>query len=236
MKPVRILFVEDDPYLGMMVTDLLESRAFAVFYEKTAEKGLELFMREEPDLCVLDVMLPGMDGFELGRRIRSANPFIPIIFLTARSQKDDIIEGYDSGADDYIRKPFHMEELILRINAILRRNSKIVDSGQENLQFEIGKYQFDSQQMKLNFQGESDKLTLKESEMLKIFCENQGKLVEREYILKKVWGDDSYFNTRSMDVFIHKLRARFSQDSGIQILNLRGKGFKLLVGDEPPNT
>lgn len=231
MKPVRILFVEDDPYLGMMVSDLLESRGFTVFYEKTAEKGLELFIREEPDLCVLDVMLPGMDGFELGRRIRSSDPSIPIMFLTARSQKDDIIEGYVSGADDYIRKPFHMEELILRINAILRRNSKMVDSGQEKAPFEIGMYQFDFQQMKLHFRGESEKLTLKESEMLKIFCENPGKLIEREYILKKVWGDDSYFNTRSMDVFIHKLRSRFSQDSGIQIINLRGKGFKLLVGD-----
>ena len=236
MKPVRILFIEDDPYLGLMVRDLFESRGFIVLYEKSAEKGLELFIREEPDLCVLDVMLPGMDGFELGRRIRSADPSIPIIFLTARSQKDDIVEGYVSGADDYIRKPFHMEELILRVNAILRRNSKIVDSGQEKVQFKIGMYQFDFQQMKLNFQRESDKLTLKESEMLKIFCENPGKLIKREYILKKVWGDDSYFNTRSMDVFIHKLRARFSQDSRIQIINLRGKGFKLLVGDEPSNT
>ncbi len=226
-----ILFVEDDPYLGTIIKDLLEIEGFNIIFHKTAESALEDFMGKKVDLCLLDVMLPGMDGFELGRKIRSLNKIIPILFLTAKSQKADVIEGFVAGADDYLKKPFAMEELVLRIRALLRRSSGMEFNEPEFKKFSFGKYHFNHPEKVLQYDGKSHILTHRESEILKLLCENRNQLVERNLILAKVWGDDSYFNARSMDVFLAKLRKHFKNDSEVSITNVRGLGFKLFVKD-----
>jgi len=231
MSKIKILFVEDDPYLGLMVNDLFESRGYEVFYRKDAESGLDTYKLDGPDLCVLDVVLPGMNGFELAKKIRSDNPDIPSIFLTARNHKDDIIEGYSSGADDYLRKPFHMEELILRVDALLRRlNTGNLPASRTHV-YSFADCQFDSELMTLAIGSTCVELTPKEAGMLKIFCDHPGKLIERDYILKQVWGDDSYYNIKSMDVFMHKLRSRFKNEPRFKIQNIRAKGFRLVITD-----
>ena len=228
MKEPQILFVEDDPYLGLMVNDLFESKGFSVRDEKSGESALKTFIKDTPDLCVLDVMLPGMNGFELGRRIREINPDVPIIFLTARTQKDDVVEGYASGADDYLRKPFHMEELILRVQVLLKRSNDNVLTESENQVIEFQGYQFNFNLFTLESSSDTLRLTPKEAGILKILCAHPGELIARDYILKEVWGDDNYFSIKSMDVFMHKLRGRFRQDPSITIVNVRGRGFKLV--------
>ena len=228
MKRIQILLVEDDPYLGLIVNDLFESRGYKVFYEKSGESGYKTFEKEVPDLCVLDVVLPGIDGFNLGRKIRSKNPSVPIIYLTALTQKDDLIQGYASGADDYIRKPFHMEELILRVETLLKRYGKISATDRNRHLFEFLDYRFDPFTMTLESPSGSVLLTPKETGILEILLNHLGELVDREFILKEVWGNDSYFNIKSMDVFMHKLRSRFSQDKRIRIINVRGRGFRMI--------
>jgi len=232
MKKITILFVEDDPFLGLLTKDLLESCNYTVLYTKTAEESLKLFMKGDIDLCILDVMLPKMDGFELGRKIRQMNKNVPIIFLTARSMKDDVVEGFRIGADDYIRKPFNMEELLLRIETILRRTHLIQDYAEETGIFSFGTYTFCHKKRELKHNDRNISLTYRESEILKLLLENRNELVERELILKKIWGDDSYYNARSMDVFLTKLRSCFKNDPKIEIVNIRGKGFKLMIYTE----
>lgn len=229
MNKLTILFVEDDPYLGLVIKDLFELNAYNVLFAKTAESGMELFLKSDPDICVLDVMLPKMDGFELGKKIRSINKKLPIIYLTARSMKEDVIEGFKIGADDYIKKPFNMEELILRIQAIIRRAYDISESTNEKEIFEFGKYTFMYKKKQLHYDGKEHKLTHKESEILKMLCSNPDSVINREYILTKTWGENSYFNARSMDVFIAKLRTHFKNDPQIEIVNIRGQGFKLII-------
>jgi len=179
-------------------------------------------------MCLLDVMMPKKDGFSLAKEIRLKDPEIPIIFLTAKSMKEDTIQGFKSGADDYITKPFSMEELLMRIAAIFRRvNKQEPESAPES--YTIGTYIFDTVGLKLSLNELSTKLTTKESELLKLFCQNQNKPVSRSFALKLIWGDDSYFNARSMDVYITKLRKHLKGDENIKILNLHGEGFKLIT-------
>ena len=230
-ESINLLFVEDDPYLGTIIKDLLEIEGFSIYFHKSAESALHVFMSQKMDLCLLDVMLPGMDGFELGRKIRSLDKEIPILFLTAKSQKADVVEGFRAGADDYLKKPFAMEELVLRIRALLRRCNRLWSIESETKSFDFGRYHFDYPKKELFYDGEAHQLTHREGEMLSLFCQNQNILVERNLILAKVWGDDSYYNARSMDVFLAKLRKHFRNDPEVSIINVRGRGFKLMVPD-----
>jgi len=229
MKKVTILFVEDDPFLGFLTKDLLESSNYAVLFSLAAEEALELFIAKNPDLCILDVMLPKMDGFELGRKIRQINKKVPIVYLTARSMKDDVVEGFRIGADDYIRKPFNMEELLLRIETILRRSNITPGHVKETNVISFGAYTFFYKRKVLKLGDKVISLTHRETEILRLLIENKNEIVERELILKSIWGDDSYYNARSMDVFLTKLRSRFKNDPEIEIVNIRGRGFKFMI-------
>lgn len=227
-QKLRILLAEDDPNLGMLLQEYLITKNYDVELAVDGDQGLDFFISKGSfDLCVLDVMMPKKDGFTLAKDIRMHDKEVPIIFLTAKSMKEDTLKGFKSGADDYITKPFSMEELLMRMNAILRRVNKANVEVSPST-FSIGKYEFDTMSNLLVLNGESQKLTTKESELLKLFCQNLNKPVSRSFALKLIWGDDSYFNARSMDVYITKLRKHLKADAGIQILNLHGEGFKLI--------
>ena len=223
----KILLVEDDPNLGELLQEFLESKSYQTCLATDGNKGVELFMAEPFDLCILDVMMPKKDGFAVAKEIRMKDQDVPIVFLTAKSMKDDTIQGFKVGADDYITKPFNMDELLHRIQAILRRYRK--DSTKQPSVVQFGGYQFDSDHQLLEFETNKQKLTSKEAAILKLFCENINQPLSRSFILKMVWGDDSYFNARSMDVYLTKLRKFLRHDDTVQIINLHGEGFKLLV-------
>lgn len=227
---LKILLAEDDPNLGMLLQEYLIAKNYEVELAKDGNEGLDMFLSGENfDMCLLDVMMPKKDGFSLAKEIRLKDPEIPVIFLTAKAMKEDTIQGFKSGADDYITKPFSMEELLMRIAAIFRRvNKQEPESAPES--YTIGTYIFDTVGLKLSLNELSTKLTTKESELLKLFCQNQNKPVSRSFALKLIWGDDSYFNARSMDVYITKLRKHLKGDENIKILNLHGEGFKLITG------
>ncbi len=227
---LKILLAEDDPNLGMLLQEYLIAKNYDVELAKDGNEGLDIFLKGEGfDMCLLDVMMPKKDGFSLAKEIRLKDADIPIIFLTAKSMKEDTIQGFKSGADDYITKPFSMEELLMRIAAIFRRvNKQEPESAPES--YAIGSYKFDTIGLKLSIDDSSTKLTTKESELLKLFCQNANKPVSRSFALKLIWGDDSYFNARSMDVYITKLRKHLKRDQNIKILNLHGEGFKLITG------
>jgi len=227
MQRHKILLIEDDPNLGFILHENLELQGFAVKLCTDGEQSLAAYHREQFDLCLVDVMLPKKDGFTLAREIRKTNQGIPIIFLTAKSLKDDRIEGFKIGGDDYMTKPFSMEELVLRIQAVLKR-SKPVENKTKSV-FTIGKYSFDYEQQSLAIGNKRQKLTSKESELLKLLCLHRNDTLERELALKMVWGEDSYFNGRSMDVFISKLRKYLQEDQTVEIMNVHGRGFKLVV-------
>ncbi len=224
---MKILLVEDDPNLGELLQEFLESKGYQTHLAIDGNKGVERFMSEPFDLCILDVMMPKKDGFAVAKEIRMKDRDVPIVFLTAKSMKDDTIQGFKVGADDYITKPFNMDELLLRIQAVLRRYRK--DSAVSSNVFRFGSYQFDANHQVLDFEEHKQKLTSKETAILKLFCENINQPLSRSFILKMVWGDDSYFNARSMDVYLTKLRKFLRHDDTVQIVNLHGEGFKLLV-------
>lgn len=226
---LKILLAEDDPNLGMLLQEYLIAKNYEVVLAKDGNEGLDMFLSGENfDMCLLDVMMPKKDGFSLAKEIRLKDPDIPVIFLTAKSMKEDTIQGFKSGADDYITKPFSIEELLMRIAAIFRRvNKQEPESAPES--YTIGTYIFNTVNLKLTLKESSTKLTTKESELLKLFCQNQNKPVSRSFALKLIWGDDSYFNARSMDVYITKLRKHLKEDENIKILNLHGEGFKLIT-------
>lgn len=234
MNKGKILLVEDDPNLSMVLQDYLEMLGYKVHLSNNGVEGLMAFSKGVFDMCILDVMMPRKDGFTLAEDIRQTNKEVPIIFLTAKSLKEDRIKGFQTGADDYITKPFSTEELSLRIEAILRRcQIGENDNLKEKLSIcQIGGYTFDSENMLLTGFEESRPLTRKETALLSILCENQNKLIAREFLLKKVWGDDDYFLGRSMDVFIAKLRKYLSADTSISITNVHGAGFKLETGKQ----
>jgi len=226
----NILLVEDDKNLGGLLQEYLIAKGFDTQLEVDGDKGAKAFVNGEFDLCVLDVMMPIKDGFTLAKEIRNLDKQIPIIFLTAKSLKTDKVEGFQSGADDYMTKPFSMEELLLRVNAILRRTHGVgatVSTSQSN--FNIGSLSFDYNKRLLTGNDLDQKLTSKEAELLKLLCENKNDVMERSVALNKIWRDDSYFNARSMDVYITKLRKYLKFDPTVEIVNMHGRGFKLLT-------
>lgn len=222
---MHILLVEDDNSLGYILREYLNMHEFQVTWAKDGELGLEAFENEKFDLCVLDVMMPKMDGFTLAENLRARNSTIPIVFLTAKALKVDKLKGFKIGADDYIVKPVDEEELIARINAIIKRSAGLLQPEQER--FSIGKYEFDFSNQALYLGTQKQTITTKEAEVLKQLCLHKGQIMDREQTLKNLWGHSDYFNRRSMDVFISKLRKYLSGDDNIKITNVHGKGFVL---------
>lgn len=227
-KKLKILLAEDDVNLGNLLCDYLKAKGYNTVLATNGDEAFTFFAKGSFDLCLFDVMMPVKDGFTLAREIRKINEAIPIIFLTAKSMKDDTLQGFESGADDYITKPFSMEELLARINAVLRRTKSHVEEQEENL-FKIGDYTFDYQKRSLSINGETQKLTSKENDLLRLLILNKGKVLERSYALKAIWGDDNYFNARSMDVYIAKLRKHLGEDEHIEIMNVHGRGFRFFI-------
>ncbi len=228
----RILLVEDDPNLGMLLQDYLQLKGkFDVVLSTDGEEGLRAFNKQHFDLCILDVMMPKKDGFALGRDIRKIDENVPIIFATAKAMMEDKVSAYDLGGDDYITKPFRIEELLLRINALLKRvAAKDRETpGPLPTQFEIGDYTFDFTTQLIHYKGQNQKLSTKEAELLQLLCINKNSVLTREEALLSIWHDDNYFNGRSMDVFLSKLRKYLKDDPKVEILNVHGKGYKLLV-------
>lgn len=224
-KPKRILLVEDDTNLGFVVKDNLEGNGYHVNLCENGEIAWQTFNNLDFDLCILDIMLPKMDGFTLAERIRSSNDEIPILFLSAKSMSEDKIHGFQIGADDFITKPFSIEELLLRIEVFLRRTTRI-DLEKES-HFLIGEYAFDHANLNLSRGSETKGLTKREADLLKFLCLNKHVVVKRAEILNRIWGDDDYFNGRSLDVFISKLRKYLKKDPSIEIVNYHGVGFRL---------
>ncbi|MBI5215199.1 MAG: response regulator transcription factor [Ignavibacteriae bacterium] len=229
MAEKKILLLEDDPNLGFMLQENLELRGYEVKLCTNGDDGMKAYTAERFDLCLVDVMMPKKDGFTFAREVRERDQQTPLIFLTAKSLKEDRIEGLKIGADDYITKPFSMEELALRIQAVLKRSVAPSHHSHDGTTFTIGNYVFDYERQTLQIKNKKQKLTAKEAELLKLFCLHLNATLERELALKEIWGDDSYFNGRSMDVFISRLRSYLKSDSRIEILNVHGKGFKLVV-------
>jgi DNA-binding response OmpR family regulator len=230
MKEINanILLVEDDENLGTLLSEYLNSKGYQTTLANDGEKGLRKFLNQSFDICILDVMMPVKDGFTLAKEIREVNTEVPIVFLTAKSMKEDTLEGFTIGADDYITKPFSMDVLLMRIKAILRRFNDGGTSKDRTI-FEIGSYNFDSERRVLSKDGKEEKLTSKENDLLKLLAMSDGKTLERKAALMLIWGDDNYFNSRSMDVYITKLRKYLKADEDIEIINIHGKGFKLYI-------
>jgi two-component system, OmpR family, response regulator len=227
VKP-QILLCEDDTNLGMVLKNYLELNDYNVTLERDGKLGLAAFQREKFDLCLLDVMMPNMDGFTLAEEIRDVNPDVPLFFLSAKTMKDDIIQGYKLGADDYITKPFDSEVLLHKIKAILKRNEEL-HREEVNAEYDLGRYHFNPRLRELIIDGKTQTLSPKENELLKMLSEYKNDLLSREIALKKIWGSDTYFNGRSMDVYIAKLRKYLKEDSAIEIVNIHGNGFRLVV-------
>ena len=226
-KP-KILLCEDDTNLGMVLKNYLELNDYDVTLERDGRLGLAAFQREKFDICLLDVMMPNMDGFTVAEEIRDINPDVPLFFLSAKTMKDDIIQGYKLGADDYITKPFDSEVLLHKIKAILKRNEEM-HREEVNAEFDLGKYHFNPRLRELTVNGKVQTLSPKENELLKLLAEHLNDLLPREHALKKIWGSDTYFNGRSMDVYIAKLRKYLKEDTNIEIVNIHGNGFRLVV-------
>ena len=229
MEKNTILLAEDDQNLGGILKSYLEAKGYQTNLSVDGKEALENFKRGDFNFCILDVMMPVMDGFTLAKEIRKIDKDIPILFLTAKAMQEDKIAGFEVGADDYLTKPFSMEELLLRIKAILRRYNEAKEKKPENSIFEFGGYNFDYNRQILTFKGEEQKLTSKEAELLKLLCENLNNVLDRSVALNKIWYDDSYFNARSMDVYITKLRKYLKDDDNVNLINVHGVGFKLVV-------
>jgi DNA-binding response OmpR family regulator len=221
---IKIVYAEDEQSLGKIVKESLETRGFTVYYCPDGLTALDTYHEVLPDILVLDVMMPKKDGFTLAKEIRLENQTIPIIFLTAKSQTRDVVEGFELGGNDYLKKPFSMEELIVRIHALLeRRKAKLKKDS-----ITLGNFQFNYIKQALTIENQETMLTHRESELLFHLSEKRNELLDRTFILNKIWGDDDFFNARSMDVFISKLRKKLKKDPSIQILNVRGYGYKLV--------
>ena len=216
-EKTKILLCEDDENLGTLLCEYLIAKGYDAVLCPDGEVGFREFQKDKYDICILDVMMPKKDGFTLAGEIRQINSQVPIIFLTARVQKEDVLEGFDKGADDYITKPFSMEELVKRVEAILRK---------------IGKYMFDTQKQLLTIGTKQTKLTTKENELLSLLCSHANEILKRNDALRTIWIDDNYFNARSMDVYITKLRKHLKDDDQVEIINIHGQGYKLIIPDE----
>ena len=228
MERLKILVVDDEQRMRKLVRDFLVKKNFDVMEAGDGEEAVDIFYENKDiALIILDVMMPKKDGFTLAQEIRAANAEIPIIFLTAKTLKEDILEGFKIGADDYITKPFSMEELTFRIEAILRRVRG--KRNKESNIYKIGRFTFDTQKQILSIDGKNTKLTTKESELLGLLCAHANEILQRDFALKTIWIDDNYFNARSMDVYITKLRKHLKEDDSIEIINIHGKGYKLIT-------
>lgn len=226
-QKLHILLCEDEESLGMLLREYLQAKGYDAELYLDGEAGYKAFMRSKFDMCLLDVMMPKMDGFTLAREMRVQNPDVPIIFLTAKNLKEDILEGFKLGADDYLTKPFSMDELVYRMEAILRR---VKGKNQRNIvRYKLGKFGFDVQRQVLSIGEKQTKLTTKESELLTLLCMHANDVLERELALKSIWIDDNYFNARSMDVYITKLRKHLREDETLEINNVHGKGYRLIA-------
>ena len=230
MANVKVLLCEDDENLGMLLREYLQAKEYDVDLMPDGEEGAKAFAENRYDLCILDVMMPQKDGFTLAQEIRHLNSRVPIIFLTAKTLKEDVLAGFKIGADDYMTKPFSMEELLFRIEAILRRTSNKKNKVGNNYKF--GRYEFDTQKQTITIDGVSSRLTTKESELLGLLAQNMNNVLERNFALKAIWVEDNYFNARSMDVYITKLRKKLAGDPDVQILNVHGRGYKLVAPEQ----
>ncbi|MEI6851707.1 MAG: response regulator transcription factor [Bacteroidota bacterium] len=227
-KNLKILLAEDDKNLGEILKHYLDAKGFVTTLCVNGEEAINAFLKEIFDFCVLDVMMPVKDGFTVAKEIRKKDKKVPILFLTAKSMQDDVLKGFQIGADDYITKPFSMEVLLMRINAITRRTNVTDKSVKVNNTYQIGNYTFDNIRQVLVINEIEYKLTSKESELLKLLCENSNDVLDRSTALKEIWHDDSYFNARSMDVYITKLRKYLKEDPEVELINVHGTGFKLV--------
>jgi DNA-binding response OmpR family regulator len=226
-KKPKILLCEDDTNLGMVLKNYLELNDYEVVLERDGRLGLAAFQREKFDICLLDVMMPNMDGFTVAEEIRDVDPDMPLFFISAKTMKEDIIQGYKLGADDYITKPFDSDVLLHKIRAILKRNEEL-HREEANAEFDLGKYHFNPRLRQLIAET-TQTLSPKENELLKMLCEYKNDLLPRDVALKKIWGSDTYFNGRSMDVYIAKLRKYLKDDKTIEIVNIHGNGFRLVA-------
>jgi DNA-binding response OmpR family regulator len=229
MRKIKILYVEDEPFLGRIVKDSLESRDFEVYMVAEGNKAMAVFEKEKPDICVLDIMLPKKDGYSIAIDIRHLNPIVPILFLTAKTQSGDFVKGFESGGNDYIKKPFSMEELIVRINNLLTITQQTSQTAKESLM--LGAFEFNISRYELKINDHVKKLSHREASLLKILCDNKNATTSRKEILLSVWGDDSFFNSRNLDVYITKLREYLREDPSIQIITIKGFGYHFAVGN-----
>ena len=225
---IKVLLAEDDKNLGNILKSYLEAKGYPTILSENGKIAYEAYKRGAFDFCVLDIMMPEMDGFSLAKKIRKIDKNVPILFLSAKAMQEDRIQGFEVGADDYLTKPFSMEELLLRIKAIVRRSTASANSVTKSV-FNFGKYIFDYNRQLLIFNKEEQKLTSKEAELLKLLCENINNVLDRTVALNKIWFDDSYFNARSMDVYVTKLRKYLKKDTNVELINVHGVGFKLVV-------
>ena len=223
---VKVLLAEDDNNLGMLLESYIKAKGFDVDLARDGKQALEKFNEGNYHFCILDVMMPEMDGFTVAKEIRAIDKKVPILFLTAKAMKEDKLEAFSIGGDDYMTKPFSMEELVARIEAILKRSSGGVEILDDT--FSIGRFSFNPMKRIINIDGEEHRLTTKESQLLKLLVKNKNQILDRQAALRAIWGDDNYFNGRSMDVYIAKLRKILKADEKIEIMNIHGKGFKLL--------
>ena len=228
-EKIKMLLCEDDENLGMLLREYLEAKGYTTTLCPDGEAGFREFSKNKFDIAVLDVMMPKKDGFTLAQEIRQSNADLPIIFLTAKTLKEDILEGFKLGADDYITKPFSMEELVFRVEAILRRVRG--KKNKESTLYHIGRFTFDTQKQLLTIDDKQTKLTTKENELLSLLCSHANDILQRDFALKTIWIDDNYFNARSMDVYITKLRKHLKADENVEIINIHGKGYKLITPD-----
>lgn len=230
MSDIRVLYAEDELSLGRITNDMLVKNGFNVKWVHDGTAALDAFLPGSFDICVIDIMMPGLDGYSLVKEIRKADADIPVIFLTARSLTEDVVKGFETGGNDYLKKPFSIEELIVRMNALLKRTAKpMMEEEQQPAKFTIGKYNFDYSLMELSSEGKNIVLTNLENELLLRLITNKNAVLQRQRVLLDLWGDDTFFAARSMDVFITKLRKHFSDDDTISIVNIRGVGYKMIV-------
>jgi len=230
MDKIRVLLVEDEAVLAMIIAETLGKRGFEINIGKNGVEGWSLFNQLKPDICIIDIMMPRKDGISLLQDIREVDEFIPVIFLTAKSQTEDVLKGFEARADDYMKKPFSMEELIFRLKSMLRRKlpAAIEKPPLSEAPYKIGPYEFDHKRLELTFEDSITALSQREGDLLALLLQHKNSLLERKTALLKLWGDDNVFNARSMDVYVTRLRKYFVKDHGVEILNIRGQGYKLI--------
>jgi DNA-binding response OmpR family regulator len=227
MSKIKILYVEDEPFLGKIVKESLESRDFEVLMVSDGKLAQNVFEKSKPDICVLDIMLPSKDGYAIAKDIRIVNPHTPIIFVTAKNQTEDVLRGFETGGNDYLRKPFSMEELIVRITNLLQLTQKMAKASPENIA--LGRYEFNPVRYELKLNGAVRKLSHREASLLQALSENKNATTQRKDILMKLWGDDSFFNSRNLDVYITKLRDYLKEDPSIEIITIKGVGYHFVA-------